>query len=341
MPVYIAGSYDFHTAYIGNRRCIMLAPTEELATLPALKKQIVKIQQIDNVPVVFELTTVSNYRRKSLIENNIPFGVVGNFRNYKDYRTLIIPALCDMESSFFDDIENYIKNGGNVYLSGSDSKSLVERLLNCKYKGSTEAVNVYIAPTAENEKLFLGFNEEYPFPFEGKAPIIECGDDCEVLAYFKLPYTNPDESRFASIHSNPPGVLTTYPAVLRRSLGNGSIVWSGVSLEAVDMYEYKRIFINLLETLTKDYSFVSNAPSDVEITVFDCDDGILVNATVLDEKAFVDKVLPFEIFVKSSVSPKGVNKLPDGKAISFVYEDGYVKFSSDALDIFDMYKIYF
>lgn len=48
-------------------------PTEELATLPALKKQIVKIQQIDNVPVVFELTTVSNYRRKSLIENNIPF----------------------------------------------------------------------------------------------------------------------------------------------------------------------------------------------------------------------------------------------------------------------------
>ena len=73
LPVYIAGSYDFHTAYIGNRRRIMLAPTEELATLPALKKQIVKIQQIDNVPVVFELTTVSNYRRKSLIENNIPF----------------------------------------------------------------------------------------------------------------------------------------------------------------------------------------------------------------------------------------------------------------------------
>ena len=23
LPVYIAGSYDFHTAYIGNRRCIM------------------------------------------------------------------------------------------------------------------------------------------------------------------------------------------------------------------------------------------------------------------------------------------------------------------------------
>lgn len=73
LPVYIAGSYDFHTAYIGNKRCIMLAPTDELVTLPALKKQIAKIQQIDNVPVVFALATVSNYRRESLIENNIPF----------------------------------------------------------------------------------------------------------------------------------------------------------------------------------------------------------------------------------------------------------------------------
>ena len=73
LPVYIAGNYDFQTAYIGNRRCIMLIPTEELATLPALKKQITKMQQIDNVPIVFELAMVSNYRRKSLIENNIPF----------------------------------------------------------------------------------------------------------------------------------------------------------------------------------------------------------------------------------------------------------------------------
>lgn len=73
LPVYITGSYDFRIAYIGDKRCIMLIPTEELATLPALKKQIVKIQQIDNVPVVFNLTTISDYRRKSFIENNIAF----------------------------------------------------------------------------------------------------------------------------------------------------------------------------------------------------------------------------------------------------------------------------
>ena len=73
MPLYIAGSYNFRTAYIADKRCIMIKPKEELVTLPALKKQIAKIQEADRVPVVLELRAVSSYRRKSLIENNIPF----------------------------------------------------------------------------------------------------------------------------------------------------------------------------------------------------------------------------------------------------------------------------
>ena len=43
LPVYIAGSYDFHTAYIGNRRCIMLAPTEELATLESILRMLIRL----------------------------------------------------------------------------------------------------------------------------------------------------------------------------------------------------------------------------------------------------------------------------------------------------------
>lgn len=73
LPLYIAGGYNFRCAYIGSKRCLMLTPANELVTLPALKKQIARIQEVDNVPVIFELSAVSSYRRKSLIENNIPF----------------------------------------------------------------------------------------------------------------------------------------------------------------------------------------------------------------------------------------------------------------------------
>lgn len=73
LPLYIVNSYQFYKAYIENIRCIMIKPIEELPTLPSLKKQIQKIRVIDDVPVVLYSKTISFYRRKSLLENHIPF----------------------------------------------------------------------------------------------------------------------------------------------------------------------------------------------------------------------------------------------------------------------------
>ena len=73
LPMYIAGSYDFAVAILNGCRCIMLSSTEEIVTLPALKKQIKKIQEIENIPVVIKLPTISSYRRKKMIESGVPF----------------------------------------------------------------------------------------------------------------------------------------------------------------------------------------------------------------------------------------------------------------------------
>lgn len=73
LPLYIAESYDFSVAILNGCRCIVLSPTGELVTLPGLKKQIKRIQEIDNVPVVIKLPAVSLYRRKKMIESGIPF----------------------------------------------------------------------------------------------------------------------------------------------------------------------------------------------------------------------------------------------------------------------------
>lgn len=73
LPLYIVSNYQFYTAYIENIRCIVIIPIDELPTLPSLKKQIQKIRVIDDVPVVLYSKTISFYRRKSLLENHIPF----------------------------------------------------------------------------------------------------------------------------------------------------------------------------------------------------------------------------------------------------------------------------
>lgn len=73
LPLYLIERYDFQAAVIDTQKCIMLTVKEELATLPALKKHMKRIQEVDHVPVVLVLPTVSSYRRKKLIENRIPF----------------------------------------------------------------------------------------------------------------------------------------------------------------------------------------------------------------------------------------------------------------------------
>ncbi len=73
LPLYIVESYEFSEATLNDCRCIFLTPKGELVTLPALKKQIKKIQEIDNVPVVLKLSAISFYRRNKMIENKISF----------------------------------------------------------------------------------------------------------------------------------------------------------------------------------------------------------------------------------------------------------------------------
>lgn len=73
LPLYIANGYDFCGIVIGKKHCVTIKPRGELANLSALKKQTEKIQALDNVPVIFDLDSISFYRRKSFIENNIPF----------------------------------------------------------------------------------------------------------------------------------------------------------------------------------------------------------------------------------------------------------------------------
>lgn len=73
LPLYISGSYEFRSARLNGVRCIILTPVQQLATLPALKKQIKKIQELDSVPVVLKLPGISFYRKKNMIESGIPF----------------------------------------------------------------------------------------------------------------------------------------------------------------------------------------------------------------------------------------------------------------------------
>ena len=66
---------------------------------------------------------------------------------------------------------------------------------------------------------------------------------------FQIHYwTDPDDNtRYASIHSNPPAVKTEIPAIIERKIGKGKVIWSAATLENDERENFKEIFTAIVK----------------------------------------------------------------------------------------------
>lgn len=277
---------------------------------------------------------------KALIGAHIPFGVTGSFHSLKEYCAIVIPMASEQEEDT-ERILDYIREGGAVYFSGARNSALLLALTGGTTKGYTEEKTVYLSPQEGMEALFGGFHAAYPLPMDIQAPQVEGISNARVLATLTLPYTKPKESRFASIHSDPPGITTDFPMVVEGAYGKGRFLWSAIPLEAVDMEEYRCIFLRLLQALqdNKPLSFFSNAPEDVEITLYEDNDCLYLNLIHLQERIAAPTLSSFEVAVRCEEPIKAVEYLPSGTSLAFEQKDGYVHLKTEPLHVFSMYRI--
>ena len=280
---------------------------------------------------------------KSLAEEHIPFGIVSNadLTNLKKHKLVMIPYANTISSENLDYIFSYVESGGSIYFSGGEEKEMLKRLLGAELKGYTEEAMTYISPKCEFEGLFEGYNEKYPLPVEECMPIIEAGAEAEILATITLPYTNPADEKFSSIHSNPPGIKTNIPAVAMARYGKGSVIWSAHTLESEEISDYKAILFNLINTVCpkEELSVLSDAPKNVELVTFKSENEILISAVTIDGSSKIPITGEFNICVKSESCPASVNRLNPSEAVEFIYDGNYIKFTAKESHIFDMYQI--
>lgn len=275
---------------------------------------------------------------KTLARAHIPFGVTGSFHTLDTYKIIAAPMLYETEDKDNHRLIEYVQNGGTLYLSGCKNRALFETLTGNKFIEDCTENNVYIAPKAGWEETFGGFSAKYPLPANGPFPPLVKAGSGEVLATFTFPYTKASDNQFASIHSDPPGIPTEYPAVTVNRFGKGTVIWSAHPIENDPYEEYRQIFLRLLHLDgTPDYFFTSDAPKNVEITAFKAGDRITVNAVVLDEETVTTPAAPFNVKVK--VRAASVRLLPSGEEIPFTLQDGYTVFKTRTTDIYDMYEI--
>jgi hypothetical protein len=168
------------------------------------------------------------------------------------------------------DIEEYVNNGGNLYVSGPIGNKRLEKLLGVVSCGLTEQDFTYMSPTEEGKQFFTGFTALAPLTIPMKQYTVKVMDDsnCTVLATQTFPYTMPNSNQFAAIHSNPPGVYTDQPAAILKNVGKGKIIWTSAPIEITKPYMSRQVVRNIISYLSGELKFVSNAPKFIEVLMW-------------------------------------------------------------------------
>ncbi|MEM2342433.1 MAG: beta-galactosidase trimerization domain-containing protein [Candidatus Bathyarchaeia archaeon] len=283
---------------------------------------------------------------ESFIRNHIPFTVITkkNLGSLSSYKVLVLPNVLMMDEEEAEAFREFVKNGGVLYASkhtslirkdGKMGDFLLSDLFGVSYLGETKESFTYISPIGKGEEVLLGYSSKYPLSIYGSQLKVEAREGAEVLGKIILPYTDPaDTKHFASIHSNPPGKITNYPAIILNNYGKGRAIYITGDLERVKYHQ--NTFIRLIRLLyPKSFSFESDAPGFVEMTLFDQKNHGRYIITLLN---LIEECIPIRgINVKIALNgkkPERFLKLPEEKELNYKEEEGRIEFNAAELKRF-------
>jgi Hypothetical glycosyl hydrolase 6 len=203
---------------------------------------------------------------------HLPFGIVSrrNLADLSSFKALVLPDVMFLDAEEKAALASYVREGGNLYVSGSRAGRILSDLVGITVLGETDDILSYIAPSRNDSALLPGVEKEYPLTIFGRQCLARAEPGTEVLATVTLPYTDSsDTAHFASIHSDPPGRPTDNAAIVLRSHGKGHVLWCSHPIEKAEQPPHKRCFTAMVRSLAgDDPAFGLDGPPAVEMTAF-------------------------------------------------------------------------
>ena len=211
------------------------------------------------------------------------------------YQVIVLPDVLLMDDEEAEAFRQFVKAGGGLYAScrsGARHQSgkpledfLLADVFGVSYKGNAQGIMGFLKPTDEALKQVLA-PQKY-LTHRGFALAVK-PTTAEVLAERFLPWTDPGQGdvfgSFSSIHSNPPGLDVSEPALMRNSFGQGTAIYSTMPIEwqRQDGGSWAQeakglahevngaVFVSLLRSMMKRPAwFEAETHPTVEVTYFD------------------------------------------------------------------------
>lgn len=275
---------------------------------------------------------------KAMCDRNIPFNVIG----CKNLKQLCAQVLCIndvplLSDKAMDDIEAYVMRGGRLFVTGQIGNRRLERLLGVSTPVKNTQRYTYLTPKASSAHLFKSFTPQSPLPIKSAAwETVRTEADVEILATLSYPYTLPEETDFAAIHSDPPGFRSENPAVTKRAVGKGCVLWVCAPIELATAHHCRNSMADLICSLLAQQSFASNVPAFCEVVGWRKEEKSYYAVINQQEET---PVYPLEnIWIELPYVPKAVRNLT-GEAVRISVEGNRARLYLPTLEIFQVLEV--
>lgn len=111
-PVFLRNNYNFYKVMILGTTCILMEAADEMPGIDKLQKHIKQIKTLTDRQIVLFYKEITRYRRKSLIENRIPF-VIEDGQMYLPFLGL---DLKKVQENVEKEVKHFTTSGQLAYL---------------------------------------------------------------------------------------------------------------------------------------------------------------------------------------------------------------------------------
>jgi hypothetical protein len=286
----------------------------------------------------------------SLRKHKIPYGVINNWKleeQIKGLQVVVLPDAPNISKHEIDIFIDYVKNGGNLYMSAHSDPILLKEFFGAKWEGITYDTITYITPQGDLPPLEKQCSKKYPLVMFEQAVKVSGVSKDKVVATITLCYTPPSPHGirtfddpfiaisdvdprypFSTIHANPPGKETSYPAMMRTAYGKGQVIWSALAIEKHNRAQHSDAFADIITMLAGENGLVSGAegPDPIECILFeDIDEKQKIMGVInVQEDFHTIPACGVKVWVKSDTEPRSVFLLPDKEPLLYRYEHNKV-----------------
>jgi hypothetical protein len=279
---------------------------------------------------------------------HLPCGVIGksSIGRLDRHQVLVLADVQVLGPQEADAISAYVRGGGALYASGFAAAEALGDVLGVRPEGFFAQGVSYMTPTSFGLPLMPDVGAQNPLMVFTPMVKARALDPAEIAATVTLPYTDPnDPSRFASIHSNPPGLPTGSTALVMRRYGKGRALWSAASIESHRQSAHRAVFSTMIRSLMRgQFSYEISAPPAVEAVVCNQAEEKRIVVSLVNVQELLPPVPVCDIRVRLRAGLRkamSVRLLPNGPELEFATGTEWLEFVVPRLDVLSMVSVTF